>query len=545
MARPPETSLNIDEKMKPNTWIVAVISGLVLACGSNLKELRAAETTTNLLSLTTFEPDSRPGWAYGYWYNNTGSGEPVGTYTGPYRDYYDPNDTEMTNGMCWYGFDSTGLEITGNYGTGFGMPMIIPDLDPTLFASSNRADYIFSWDARMEGLKEGTTTGNVEFQLQFYNSSQSPTKILQVNFNFAAGADWTHFVRSLEEGALGDGTTEAGFAAGYDGITGLQFNFNSHMPTDAFGFDGDNAIVLDNLKLEIIVRPEEGPPPPTVSYTMLDWNFDDKPVWGAGWGGYEWSANTAHAIFTWDVAAPGYGVDGSNAWIMGMNNSAFAYDPPAWAGGGTGATGPVDYSKFTSDNLDAYRLTFDARAEGLAPDRLTGTVALQFFVSAPDDTLQPADEDLNDDLLVQLDFGFPLSAEWQTFSITLNKGGAGSGSKDNFKTYYNKIVDVHPQWQIDNAASQAIWDYDTENTVVIDNIKLERVDIGCPPLTITPNGSKVVLTWAAPSTGTVKLQSSSNADGDYADVQDASSGYESPIADAPQYYRTVWVPPVE
>src|SRR5690606_2051274 len=110
-----------------------------------------------------------------------------------------------------------------------------------LFTSSNRVDYVFSFDARVEGLAEGVTSANLEMQVQLFNSEQTPDKILQVNLPFTAGSNWVHVTRNLEDGALGDGTSDERFAGGYRNVTTIQYNVNSHDPHTAFGFDWDNA----------------------------------------------------------------------------------------------------------------------------------------------------------------------------------------------------------------------------------------------------------------------------------------------------------------
>src|SRR5690606_9166503 len=112
----------------------------------------------------------------GYFYGDDGNG----MYEGPYRQYYAPDDIEYLDPMCQYLFDLSWLEGRAGYGTGFGGPLFRPDPDPALFTSSNRVDYVFSFDARVEGLAEGVTSANLEMQVQLFNSEQTPDKILQV-----------------------------------------------------------------------------------------------------------------------------------------------------------------------------------------------------------------------------------------------------------------------------------------------------------------------------------------------------------------------------
>ncbi len=88
----------------------------------------------------------------------------------------------------------------------------------------------------------------------------------------------------------------------------------------------------------------------------------------------------------------------------------------------------------------------------------------------------------------------------------------------------------------------ATWGTDADNKIIIDNFKLESLPIGTPPLGISLSGDNVVVTWGPPSSGTVKLQSSLDLK-NWADVPSATSPYSTPLAGAPKYFRTQWVPP--
>lgn len=269
--------------------------------------------------------------------------------------------------------------------------------------------------------------------------------------------------------------------------------------------------------------------PPTVAKTIIDWNMDDKPMYG-GWGGYNWSQNTFLPTFTWSPAEAGAGVGGSNAWTLHMDNSALAApNTPQWAGGGTGDNGPTDYSHFDTGDLKAYKLTFDARAEGLNPLKVDTVCRMQFFM------------DINGNNM-RLDFDIPASSNWVTTSYVLNSGGVGLGSKAAFATNY-AVTAVRIQCQIENAQSGADWGFDADNTLAVDNIKLERIYIATPPLQIATSGNNVIVTWAQPATGTAKLQSANSVLGPWSDVNNATSPYSSPLANAPRYFRTQWVAP--
>jgi hypothetical protein len=518
------------------------VAGLAMAA-SSICTAQPAQTTTNLLAITTFDSERPQAWGYGYFYG------PAGSYQQPNRMYYDPEDLEMSNPMVLYSFDLTGLDGSTGYGTGFGGPLFRPDTDPSLFVSTNRVDYVFSWDARVDGLAPGVQSANLEMQVQLFSSEFTPDKVLQVNLGFQARTNWTHYVRTLEDGGLGDNTSERIFAEAYRSISDVRYNVNVHEPHQYFGFDGDNwiennlnnSIMLDNLKLEVIVRPVDTTPPlPTFTEVIADWNLDDKPL-DYSYGGYTWSQiNDVQPVFTYDSAAAGEGVDGSNAWALYMDNSAFAWTAPQWAGGGTGGSGPKDLSHFTTGDLSQYKITFQAKARGMVSETATGV--LQVFLDSPDNTLQPPDANDGNDLLVRLDFQVAgLTSEYQTYSMTLNRGTAGSGSKDNFTAHFSDVIDVRTQWQIENAASQATWGFDDDNAFIIDNILIERIYTGLPAVRITADGGVVSINWGGASN--LKLQTATSVAGPWSDLTAPANPYTvTPAQGEVRFFRTVAAP---
>jgi hypothetical protein len=316
-------------------------------------------------------------------------------------------------------------------------------------------------------------------------------------------------------------------------------------PGNAFGYDTENAVYFDNIKLLVVQNTNPPPPvPPVVNYAIIDWNFDDKPVWYS-WAGGGWSANGVNATYTVSQSEPGVGMNGSSAWKMGMDNSIYAGNPPTWAGGNVGGGGPGNYAYCDSPNMSDYLVSFDAKVEGLAADKLfTGGCLLQLSINAPDDTLQPPDSDTSNDQLISLNFGIPdLATNWQHVTFLLSKGSVQSGSKANFTNYFSKIIEITFQTQIENAASEADWAFDADNVFLLDNLKIERMYVGCPPLTVTLNGNTPTVTWAPPSTGTVKLLSASDIHGPWAEVIGATSPYTPASTGAAVFFRTLWVPP--
>jgi hypothetical protein len=511
----------------------------VLAAVAMATPVTGAETaTTNLIALTTFDAEAPASWGYGYYYSDGGAG----IYEGPNREFYEPDDVEFTNPLLSFFFDNSALDGVTGYGTGFGAPLHRPDPDPALFISSNRVDYLFSFDARVEGLAPDISSANLEMQLQLFNAEADPQKILQVNLPFQPTPTWTRFAYNLEEGALGDGTSDTRFAAGYQNITGTQFNVNAHEPHGAFAHDGDNFIYLDNLRLEVIARPAStNTPLPVFPQTMAFWNMDDQPVWYTYH--YQWSANEAAPVADSNLAAAGEGTDGSQAWVLNLDTTALASNPPAWAGGGMGGDGAIDISHFNTPDLSQYRVSFVARVDGLAEGVLRSSAVLQLLVRASDDTLQPPDENTDRDQLLRLDFPIvDVGTEWQPFSFTFQRGSVGSGTKADFETHFARIEQIVTQWQIENIANEAVWGYDDTNRLLIDNIRFERLYTGAPPVTVAVDGTDTLITWSTPDTGTAHLQGAPNVQGPYADIPGATSPYRTPLSGEERYFRTSWVP---
>lgn len=543
--------------MKTRGQISTALLGLALLCSLSFSvTLRAQPIAgTNEIAYADFD-NFIPGWSYGYFY----PGDQGATFIVD-RFYYDPS-IEPENGptVLQYTFDNSPFEllVAGNpgysYGTGFGMP-VNWDFDWTKFTSTELADYILSWDARVEGLLPGQTTANCQMEFRLNSSLVDPplpnNRALQRNIAYNPGSNWTHFVFTLDTGSWGDNTTYNSFTNGIAaGITGIEFNQNQHRPDGQFGFGPNKVIYLDNIKLEVIsYAGPPPPPPPKQALSIFDYNFDDKALWyswNAFPGGTGWVDGGGTRAYYWaENNVAGAGVGGSQAFIMGMDNTLMAQGTrPGWAGGNVGGGGPVDYSSVTSADLKDYRLNFAARVEGLAPGRESTPVTVQLHFLAPDDTLQPPDGDTNRDLLLRLNVDVSgLTSEWKTFTPLLKEGSVNAGTLANFQDHFNKIDEISFQFQILNSHQDEVWGYDADNRIVVDDFKLERLVAATPPLNVQLVGGNVVVSWPPVETGTVQLQSASNVNGPYTEVVGASSPYSTPIAGAPKYFRTIWVPP--
>jgi hypothetical protein len=295
------------------------------------------------------------------------------------------------------------------------------------------------------------------------------------------------------------------------------------------------------VKLEV-VKHSIIAPTPTYAKAIADWNMDDKAVWFEFH--YDWSANDNHAVFTGGNSAGSNteGVNGSTAWFLAMDTSSFFENTPAWAGGGSGGGGPADYTLFDSGDLASYRVSFDARVAGLADSVLTTTAVLQLHLDLADDTLV-VDEDTKADALGRFDFQIVrVSAEWQTYTFQLSRAGADATAKANFAQHFNKIVELRAQWQIENATS-ADWGVDANNVLYLDNIKIERIYEGLPPLKFAHDGREMVLSWDNAASGTIALQSATAVQGPYTDVLTQGTTHVTNMTEAQNFFRLSWTPP--
>jgi hypothetical protein len=488
---------------------------------------------TNELGFSEF--DAGGVWSYGYYYSWgwPASGQFTnGTYGNDYA-YVDPIKVTGPVVGAYYFTNVMMADLMTNsgagYGTGFGGPVLAGSYG-FLDLSTNLEDYILSFDARVEGLATGQTSGNAEMQAQW----QSGGNILQHNFGVSVNSNWTHYSALLSDatGIGGTPVTVSNWVYAIENflVSGMTWNVNLHQPDLQFGFDENNRVYVDNIRLQMIVRTGAPPVlPPTQVKTMLDWNMDDKPMYG-GYGGYNWSQNTFLPTFTWSPADAGFGVGGSNGWTLHMDNTALAPpNNPQWAGGGTGDNGPTDYSLFNTGDLKAYKLTFDSRVEGLDPARESTTCRLQFFMDIVDNNMR-------------LDFNIPGGSNWVTTSYLLNSGSVGLGSKASFSTNH-AVTEVRIQCQIENANSGVDWGFDADNTLIVDNIKLERIVEATPPLSVVRSGNNIIVTWSQPTVGSAKLQSANSITGGWSDVTGATSPYSTAIGTTSRFFRTQWVAP--
>ncbi|HEY5911218.1 MAG TPA: hypothetical protein VJA21_11510, partial [Verrucomicrobiae bacterium] len=330
--------------MRLQRCILSAAFGLVLAFMTSFTTPGSAQVT-NTVSWVTYEsfdlydstgtyivlPAGLARWPWAYYYQ---WGYPVDPAVNPINDLYFMYPMENpTNTALKVTFDTTAYGPIPS-GAGFcqGSGAGMPAFDNTvILMSTNRKDYIMSFDARAEGLLPGveTVTAEMQTQMDAPDDSIQPAdadgdadRIIQVNKAVAIGSNWTHFVYHLDDANVATETPERNLNLYGSLINSLNYNLNVHMPSDVFGFDYENYVYVDNVKLQVIT--DTNPPPvmpPTFAAQVGEWNFDDKDLWYA-YGAYNWSQNSLLPTFTMDRYAAGWGVGGSNAWILQMDNSA-------------------------------------------------------------------------------------------------------------------------------------------------------------------------------------------------------------------------------
>ena len=538
-------------------WTICICA----LAGWAVRGLAQETPVTNLVTLTTFDYDFDAGiahnlrWSYPYHYEWGGDITPYWHSEVFYTSYYDPNDWGFTNAMGQFTFDNTGYgdfmtnyaSAGPGYGVGFGGGLNWTN-DSSVFTATNREDYILSFRARAEGLKAGVDSASGEFQLQLAapddtiqppDANTDDDMLMQVNINFNVSSNWQDYVFTLDQGNIADGKTEEDFILYRFQGCNPRFNINYHQPEGNWDYDADNAVYIDNIRLEVVQKAPPPPPPPKVPLTIVEWNMDDKGLsygWASGTNG-GWSANGVSATFLLEQPSVGTGVGGTDSLLFWMMNEIYATNAPLpnWSGGQGGIGGPANFANFSSPNLADYRLSMDARVEGLNPASTTADFDTQIFINAPDPLGR----------LIQCNSNFRgIGSNWTHVSMILNKAGVGGGSAADFAANYSQVSEITLQIQLNNVANSNLWAFDTDNRLFLDNIKLEYLATSCPLLTITPSGADVTLSWdVLNAVGYVKVQRADDVAGPYSDVPGAtSSPFTLPRTNSSGYFRTQWVP---
>ena len=464
--------------------------------------------TTNLVSFTTFESDGRPRFSYPYHYTYGGA-DPGGSIESFNTFYYDPNDVGLTNAMGQFVFDDTvfngflAANPGGGFGYGFGGGANF-DNDTSKFIGTNREDYIVSFDCRVEGLQPGTTSANGEFQIRFDapdDTIQPPDgdgnsdTLMQVNIGFTATSNLTHYVFTLDQGGLGGGSADD-FATYKSAINNINFAMNWNNP-EAFGYDGDNAIYIDNVKLEAIQKGALRllrPPliyPSSIGISMTGPSIITTPIRIRK----TTNRHSRHRQF------------------MRLSESAIATQMSSHS---TIAFSPANRFRDMPEQAAAFPVPW-IPANSLRPTcRLIGLTSITESWDSTQANVNSRSmqsrHSYNGTALLTLNFDVSVKTNWQTFSSTLNKGANGGGSVAAFAQNLTNINSIQPNFQVTGVLGD--FGFDNDNYVIIDNVSLVRLQLGLPPLTITRSNNTVIVTWSGPA----KLQGANNVVGPYTDL---------------------------
>jgi hypothetical protein len=416
-----------------------------------------------------------------------------------------------------------------------------------------------SADLQVTGLLPGLNTADVTVsKVQFLSSGT-------VIFDFSgdAGSVGTNFVHisvplsALSYGGVngGDAThpvtdlTNAAVVSSIDSMT-IEFSVQglpvgtiggNPLISPPFGFTSTGKLVVDNVQL---VQTGNTIPTPTQEKLIAQINFDDQ----LGITNYGYSFSDVGAVPV-AAAITNTGVNGSMALQITADCSTWATTPPNSYSGWGAATRKLIPFTLTSTNQSSYRLYVSAKAGGFLPGVTNGpgAVSVQFLV--PDGTTGAPDG--NPDVVLELEPSVTLTSNYQAFVFdggTMPSVPYHGGSLALFDQYISKVYAVNVLVQAigDTGATPAVWGYDADNSVTIDNIRLVQVVPGLPPVSVVKTNGQTQVYWTNPGTGgTAQLQSSTNAAGPYLNVSGAASGAASPYAVPPgrgaQFFRTVWV----
>jgi len=151
--------------------------------------------------------------------------------------------------------------------------------------------------------------------------------------------------------------------------------------------------------------------------------------------------------------------------------------------------------------------------------------------------------------IMDLTLPLTISNTWQSFIFTnLQVNSFPAGAQALFNQYYASVNQSEVQVSASgNPDVGALFDYNPNTTIDLDNITVVELVPGLPPITITQAHDQTSVLWSDPASGgTAKLQSATAVAGPYLDVTGAASAAASPYivpsGSQQQFYRTVWVP---
>jgi hypothetical protein len=311
-----------------------------------------------------------------------------------------------------------------------------------------------------------------------------------------------------------------------------------------FGFDNNNAMVLDNINLSQSFTPVVSGP--KVEKVIYEANFDATQPQTAYSFIFRDGANSATVTLATNLTG---GIGGSAALQGTADLTSWASTPPvSYSGFGIGVSG-TNSSVLPSSDKSMYRVYLTAKGAGFLPGvtSASGVMGIQFMV--PPGTLTPSNA--QPAVVLELAPTLTLSSNYQNYvfdGATCPIGIYSGGSQSMFNQYYTNVNAIQVQAQFNGTPDLgSIFGYDANNAMFFDNIKVVELVPGFPPVSITRTGTQIKVYWADPAKGgTAKLQSASQLSGSWTDVPGAASGaaspYTVPSGSSTMFFRSAWVP---
>jgi hypothetical protein len=520
--------------------------------------------TTNVILQTDFDGDAGEGnysGSYGYTVAGTSAGNAAPNFTqavtagigvdGTSANELSPDYTELATDQNWTNNSIQWAYAVAGDGTSFAGQ--ITPITPTSALNS----LVLSADLQLSGLLPGLTAADVSVtKVQFMDD------VGDVLFDFTGdagyvGSNFVHISLPLSSMAYAgdamDPITDltnpvvvasiASFTVEFavQGLAGQIGGTGANQLSPPFGFTDTGELVIDNIELAQIENTNSTPPPPTVEQSLWQANFDSTFPNNGGYGFSDRDGSPA-ATGVLSTNLPG-GVGGSASLEYTVDLSGWRTSPPvSYSGFGIGATeNPLPYG-LTSSSKASYRVYLSAKVGGVSPSNpnVSGNVDLSFYI--------PSGTEVYD-----LTSPLALSTNWQTYVFD---GGTNmqvatwlTGAQQLFNQNITNVNHMELQISVlGNPDVGSLFNYATNATVDIDNIKVVELVPGLASITINRASSQTQIVWADPTSGgTAQLQSATNVAGPYLNVVGASSAataspYIVPTGSQQQFFRTVWVP---
>jgi hypothetical protein len=538
--------------MKMKTHKIKLLLAICAAGGISA----ASAQTTNIIFGTDFEGNGNYTVAYGYAYAGGNLGGSPTAFVGGITAGVGVTNSSAFDSMPDFtatGSDPNYTNSASYTYSGTEAPLQFGAPITPMVPTANVDSYVLSFDAMVQGLLPGVNTTTVYFN-EFDIQTNYVTAIKLTGGAFTVGSNFVHFDVPLSQltvasGSLSDLTNSdelasvTGFVADFrvsDERGTLQVN-----RSPVWGFDNDNQLIIDNIYLS---QSSSLIPPPIYERLIWELNFDDKSTtdtYGFVFRDGQNFATTTAAINPTD------GVGGSAGFQVTADISSWATNPPtaySGFGGGAGAANPYTLS---NTNKSGYRVYWTAKVGGLLDgvEEAPGNASIQFLV--PPGTLTPSNS--GESMILELAPNFILTSNYTSFVFDGAASPIGlynGGSQALFNQYISKVNLVQVQAQFNGGPDiGTVFDYDGDNTMTVDNIKVVELAKGIAPLSIVNSNGVIKVYWSDPinSDGTAKLQSATNVTGPYTDVAGADSGaaspYTVPAGSPAKFFRAKWVSP--